>query len=1037
MADNTASNLGTGQGVFSSKVADDLQFKSLVAGTGITLSADSNEITINSSATISSGTNLGSGEGLFANVNSGSLEFKSITVGTGLSIANTANEVSITVDNANLNAGTLGGLASTAFLQKSDNLAAVASVATARTNLGVYSKTESDAKYFANDANLLPDADNTRSIGDNSNRFSDVYATEFHGTATRAGVVSSIADHNIAELLDVDASGVANGHVLKYNGSHWVSTVDGGATNLGALSDVNSAGAANGQVLIYNSANAAWEPGTVSGGGGGGGSSTLVGLTDTPTNYAGAGGYFVKVNSGASAIEFVADPGYITGLGSLTTTDLAEGTNQYFTNARADARIAAASINDLTDVDTSGVALNNSLKWNGSAWVVGTISTDLSANTTTDLTEGTNLYYTTARANTDIDARIAAKTTDDLSEGATNLYYTTARANTDIDARLTSTGVTGAKITNWDTAYSWGDHSTAGYLTDLTGSTLTSLSDVDAVAGAGDDGKILYYDHATTSFKWKTESGALANTDALAEGSTNLYYTDARVDTHLNQSNPTAGYVLSWNGSDYAWVAQSGGVTSVNGSTGAVTLDTDDVAEGSTNLYYTDTRFDSRLQTRNISNLADVDTTGASDGQAFVWSSANSRWQPGTITGYSNSDVDTHLNQSNPTAGYVLSWNGSDYAWVAQSAGGGGTMSNLVEDTTPQLGGTLDANGNTIDMGTNNITDAKVGQWDTAYSWGDHGAAGYLTAETNDLSSAVTWADVPDANITSSSVVQHQGNLTITESQISDLQSYLTAETSHADVVVDGDFASQGIMLRGASAGSYSILTDNSANWNTAFGWGDHSTAGYLTSIPAQTFASLTDVDTTDVNDDGKVLYYDHATTSFKWKVDASGIALTDFSVTTGTASGGGSLAYDNTTGVFTFRPTESVLGTITISSVTAGDVLTYSGSAWVNQQPTAEPSFAIQTADFNATSGSRHGIDTTSNSVTATLPATPATGDAILFVQAGGDFSVNNFIINPNGKNINGSSGNYTHSTQLAWSGGGPTASLGVFYNGTEWRQY
>jgi hypothetical protein len=33
-------------------------------------------------------------------------------------------------------------------------------------------------------------------------------------------------------------------------------------------------------------------------------------------------------------------------------------------------------------------------------------------------------------------------------------------------------------------------------------------------------------------------------------------------------------------------------------------------------------------------------------------------------TSYTNSDVDAHLNQSNPTSGYVLSWNGSDYAWV-------------------------------------------------------------------------------------------------------------------------------------------------------------------------------------------------------------------------------------------------------------------------------------------------------------------------------------------------------------------------------------
>lgn len=54
----------------------------------------------------------------------------------------------------------------------------------------------------------------------------------------------------------------------------------------------------------------------------------------------------------------------------------------------------------------------------------------------------------------------------------------------------------------------------------------------------------------------------------------------------------------------------------------------------------------------------------------------------------------------------------------------------------------------------------------------------YLTAETNDLSSAVTWANVPDANITQSSVTQHQAALSITESQISDLQVYLTAETN-------------------------------------------------------------------------------------------------------------------------------------------------------------------------------------------------------------------------------------------------------------------
>ncbi len=116
------------------------------------------------------------------------------------------------------------------------------------------------------------------------------------------------------------------------------------------------------------------------------------------------------------------------------------------------------------------------------------------------------------------------------------------------------------------------------------------------------------------------------------------------------------------------------------------------------------------------------------------------------------------------------------------SGGAGGGLTAVVDDTTPQLGGTLDANGQIIDMGSNTITDTKVGQWDTSYGWGDHSTA-----------------------------------------------SYLTSETSHADVLVDGDFSTSGLMTTNGS-GTYSITTNNSSNWNTAYGWGDHSSAGYVTS---------------------------------------------------------------------------------------------------------------------------------------------------------------------------------------------------------------
>ena len=89
----------------------------------------------------------------------------------------------------------------------------------------------------------------------------------------------------------------------------------------------------------------------------------------------------------------------------------------------------------------------------------------------------------------------------------------------------------------------------------------------------------------------------------------------------------------------------------------------------------------------------------------------------GSLTGaptmYANSDVDTHLNQSGPTDGYVLSWTSGDYAWVANAGGG---IASVVADTTPQLGGDLDVNGKTIAHtftlgadGTSNYTFSDAG----------------------------------------------------------------------------------------------------------------------------------------------------------------------------------------------------------------------------------------------------------------------------------------------------------------------------------------
>jgi hypothetical protein len=131
----------------------------------------------------------------------------------------------------------------------------------------------------------------------------------------------------------------------------------------------------------------------------------------------------------------------------------------------------------------------------------------------------------------------------------------------------------------------------------------------------------------------------------------------------------------------------------------------------------------------------------------------------------------------------------------------------------------------------------------------------YLTSytETNDLSSAVTWANVPDANITESSVTQHQAALSITESQISDLQSYLTSYTETQtlnDVLGLGNTSSTGLSVGVVTATSF-VKSSNSGGFLKADGTEDTST--YLTSFTetndlssAVTWANVPDTNITE-----------------------------------------------------------------------------------------------------------------------------------------------------------------------------------------------
>ena len=107
-----------------------------------------------------------------------------------------------------------------------------------------------------------------------------------------------------------------------------------------------------------------------------------------------------------------------------------------------------------------------------------------------------------------------------------------------------------------------------------------------------------------------------------------------------------------------------GGVTSVNGDAGpAVTLDTDDVGEGATNLYYTNARADARITA--------ADTDDLSEGVTNLYFT-NTRADGRIGAALLNALSDVSYTPGAPIDDYVLTFDHLSSTWGAEAAGGGG-----------------------------------------------------------------------------------------------------------------------------------------------------------------------------------------------------------------------------------------------------------------------------------------------------------------------------------------------------------------------------
>jgi len=263
--------------------------------------------------------------------------------------------------------------------------------------------------------------------------------------------------------------------------------------------------------------------------------------------------------------------------------------------------------------------------------------------------------------------------TDDISEGVTNLYYTNTRFDTQLATKDTddvSEGVTNQYFTNTraDARIAAAD--------------LTDLNDVDYTAGAGIDGRVLTYVNANS--RWEavvspsapvtsvnTQTGAvILDTDDISEGVTNLYYTNTRFDNQL--STKTTDNLTEGVSNLY--------YTNTRFDNQLSTKTTDNLTEGVTNLYYTNTRFDTQLATKDTDDVSEGVTN-----QYFTNTRADARIAAANLTDLNDVDYTAGAGID----GRVLTYVNANSRWeaVAPSGGGGGfTYSAITSASSPVTG---------------------------------------------------------------------------------------------------------------------------------------------------------------------------------------------------------------------------------------------------------------------------------------------------------------------------------------------------------------
>ena len=215
------------------------------------------------------------------------------------------------------------------------------------------------------------------------------------------------------------------------------------------------------------------------------------------------------------------------------------------------------------------------------------------------------------------DATITGANTDSISEGSTNLYYT--------DARVQAISINNLSE---DTTPQLGGN------LDINGHNILYADNEKAIFGDGPDLEIFH--DGTDSYITDVGDGSIK----IRSGTT--YITNAAGSKVSIQTNSGAGQLIYFNNSLRLETVDGGakvtGNLEVTGN--FVTATTDNLSEGSTNLYHTNARVDARITKAAIDALnVDADTLDSLDSTAFLRADANDS-HTGDITPGSDNAVD-------------------------------------------------------------------------------------------------------------------------------------------------------------------------------------------------------------------------------------------------------------------------------------------------------------------------------------------------------------------------------------------------------------